>query len=216
MATTIPIKQWTVGTVAVVAIAASVFFVFHKPADKEEQSATKFSETVGSRAGEEVAQLIGHKGQVAVIEMEFKAGQTQSGEAGTELFRQTLKKHDITVVRTKKLPGGLSALVMGGGVISWNDYQNLVQGPPVVDAVITFAKLPDSSAEELHQFQMNHPPLVAVDIFGMLNGPEMESLVAEKTVALAVMPRSTDELLQKTNEPENFEHFFRILRPPAK
>lgn len=208
-------KRWMVGALAVAAIAASLFFLLHTPTEKAEQLATNVSEALGLRAGKEVAQLIGHNGRVAVLEMEIKPGQAPSAVASMEMFRQTLKKHGVTVARTKAIPGGLTALIMGRG-ISRNDYLGLVEGSPSVDAVVTFAGLPDWPADELHQFQTNHPPLVVVDIFGVSKGPILPALVDQKTVALAFVPRSATEVQQQGNEPKIFEHYYRILRMPSK
>jgi hypothetical protein len=132
-----------------------------------------------------------------------------------EMFQKTLKKHGVTVARTKAIPGGLNALVVGGGV-SRNDYLGVVEGSPSVDAVVTFAGLPNLPAEELHQFQANHPPLVVVDIFGVLKGPLLPTLVEQKTVVLAFVPRSATEVEQQRKEARMFERYYRILRPPAK
>jgi len=208
-------KTWMAGTLAVAAITISLFFLFHTPTEKAEQSATNVSEALGLRAGEEVAQLLGHKGQVAILEMEIKPGQAPTFVASMEMFRQTLKQHGVTVARTRLLPGGLTALVMGGG-ISRKDYLALVEGSPSVDAVVTFAGLPNLPANELHQFQTKHPPLVVVDIFGVLKGPVLQELVDQKTVALAFTPRSATEVQQQANEPKIFERYYRILRPPSK
>lgn len=208
-------KKWVVAALALALIAASLFFLLHTPTEKAEQVATSVSEALGLRAGEEVARLIGHKGRVAVLEMELKPGQAPTAVASMEMFRQSLRKHGVTVARTRAIPGGLTALIMGRG-ISRNDYSSFVEGSPTVDAVVSFAGLPDWPPNELHQFQANHPPLVVVDIFGTLKGPLLPDLVDQKTVALAFAPRSATEVQQQGNEPKIFERYYRILLAPSK
>ncbi len=208
-------KSWAVGGLAVAAIGACLFFLVHKPMEPAEQLATNASEALGLRAGEEVAQLLGQKGRVAVVELELGSGQAPTAVAGLEMFRGALKKHGVTVVRSKALAGGLSALVMGGG-ISRNDYASLVEGTPAVDAVITFAGLPNMTPEELRQFQTNHPRLVVVDIFGVVKGPNLGALVADKTIAMALVPFNATEAEQHATEPKLFERYYRILRAGSK
>jgi hypothetical protein len=198
-----------------VAIAASLFFLLHKPTEKGEEAATNVSEALGLRAGEEVAQLLEQKGRVAVLEVAFKPGEAPTALATMEMFQKTLKKHGVIVARAKSLPGGLNALVMGGGV-SRNDYLGVVEGSPSVDAVVTFAGLPNLPADELHQLQANHPPLVVVDIFGVLKGATLPSLVEQKTVALAIVPRTATEVEQVGKETRMFERYYRILGSQAK
>jgi preprotein translocase subunit YajC len=209
------IKKGMVAALALAVIGVSLFFLLHKPTEKAEQTATNASEALGLRAGEEVAQLLGQKGRVAVLEMEFKPGEAPTALATTGMFRQALKKHGVTVARTKAIPGGLTALVMGRG-ISRDDYVGLVEGAPSVDAVVTFAGLPAWAAEELHQFQANHPALVVVDIFGTLKGPVLPEMVEQRTVALAFSPRSATEVEQQGNEQRMFERYYRILGPQGK
>jgi len=147
--------------------------------------------------------------------MEIKPGQAPTVVATMDKFRQTLKKHGIAIARTRAIPGGLTALIMGPG-ISQSDYLGLVEGSPGVDAVVTFAGLPNWPPDEFHQFQTTHPRLVVVDIFGVLKGPMLPALVNQKTVALAFTPRSATEVQQQANEPKIFERYYKILLPPSK
>jgi hypothetical protein len=206
-------KKYVVGALAVAAIAASLFFLLHKPTEKAQELATSASEALGLRAGEEVARLLGRKGQVALVEMDLEAGQALTAVASVEKFRATLRKQGVSVARTKKIPGGLAALVMGGG-ISRDDYSGLVEASPKVDAVVTFAGLPIFPAAELHQFQATHPPLVVVDIFGLLKGAALPELIEQKTVAMGFVPLAATEV--RENEPKIFERYYRILLSPAK
>ncbi len=208
-------KNLIVGTLAIAAIAISLFLLLHKPAEKAEKVATEASEALGLRAGEEVRQLIGHKGQVAILEMEIQAGQAPTAVATAEMFRKTLKRNGFTVARTKALPGGLTALVMGGGVPG-KDYADFVEATPKVDAVVTFAGLPSLPPEEFQKFQASHPPLVVVDIFGTLKGPVLPELVENKTVSLAIVPRNAAEVEAIGNETKIFERYYKILRPLSK
>jgi hypothetical protein len=208
-------KNWIAGTIAVAAIAISLFLLFHKPTEKAEKLATDASEALGLRAAEEVTQLIGHKGQVAILKMEIQPGQAPTAVATVEMFRQTLKRHGFAVVRTKALPGGLTSLVMGSG-IPGKDYADFVEATPIADAVVTFAGLPSLPPEELEKFQANHPPLVVVDIFGTLKGPLLPELVEKKTVTLAIVPRNATEVEAAGNEARIFERYYKVLRPLSK
>jgi hypothetical protein len=215
MAGTTITKRWLIGALAVAAIAGSLFFSLHHAPEPAEQTATDASQALGLRAGEEVARLIGRKGRVALLALELKPGQAPTAVASVASFREALKKHGVEVARTREMPGGLSALVMGRA-LPRGEYLALVEAAPPVDAVVTFAGLPDLPADELHRFQATHPPLVVVDIFGACKGPTLPALVERQTVALAFVPRSATEVQQQGNEPRIFERYYRILRPPAK
>ena len=52
MAGTMTTKKWLVAALAVAAIAASLFFLLHKPSEKAEQLATNVSEALGLRSEE--------------------------------------------------------------------------------------------------------------------------------------------------------------------
>lgn len=197
------------------AIAGSLFFLIHKPAEKAGQAAINASEALGLRAGEEVAQLLGNKGQVGLFELETKPGQAPTAVATVQMFRRTLKKHGVAVARSKAVPGGLTTLVMGGG-ISRNDYVALVEGSPGLAAVVTFAGLPNWPTDELRQFQATHPPLVVVDIFGVAKGTILAGLVEQRAVALAFSPLSATEVQQEGEQSKIFERYYRILRPESK
>jgi hypothetical protein len=209
------LKTALIALVALAAIAGSAFYLFHKPSEKGEKLATDASEALGLRAGEEVARLLGNKGRVAMLERQFKPGEAPTALVTVQNFSAALNKHGITVARTKSFPGGLSAMVMGSGIPA-NEFTGAVDGPPSVDAVITFAGLPNMPAEELGKFQANHPPLVVVDIFGVLKGDTLPSLVARKTVALAFSPRSALEVQELGNESRLFERYYKILRAERK
>jgi hypothetical protein len=150
-----------------------------------------------------------------VLERQFKPGEAPTALVTGQTFSAALNKRGITVARTKSFPGGLNALVMGSG-LPGNEYAGAVEGPPSVDAVITFAGLPNMPADELGKFQANHPPLVVVDIFGVLKGDTLPSLVARKTVTLAFSPRSATEVQEFGNESRVFERYYKILRAEGK
>ena len=215
MAGTMITKKLLVGGLAAAAIAASFIHLFHKPTEKDEQLATSASEALGMRAADEVAQLLGNKGRVAILELELRPGQAVTAVASVQKFRETLKKHGISVERSKSIAGGLTKLVMGGGMTG-SDYTTLVEGSPSVDAVVTFAGLPGMPPDELRHYQANHPPFVVVDIFGVLKGPTLPEFVEDKTVAIAFVPLLADEAAKKANEPKMFDRYYRILRAGAK
>ncbi len=209
------IKKLGLAALALVAIAGSLFYLFHKPTEQGEKQATDVSEALGMRAAEDVARLIGHPGRVALLEPEIRSGQAPTAVATLDIFRATLKKRGITVARTKTVPGGLSGLVMGRRA-SRADYVALVEASPAVDAVVTFASLPDFPADELQSYQASHPPLVVVDIFGVLKGQTLPSLVEQKTIALAFAPRTFPEVEQQKSETRTFERYYHRFPPAAK
>ena len=175
------------------------------------------------RSAEEVAQLLGNKGSVALLELELlRPGQSRHSRlqpSYVEAFRNAAQKHgtDNGRARTKAIPGGLNRrLVIGRRVFLGTICAGLVEGSPPVDAVVTFAGLPDLSGEELRQYQTSHPPLVVEMLLPSPQRLALSEFVDEKTVALAVVPFDAAEAQAHANEPKIFEHYYRILRPASK
>ena len=199
---------------ALLAIAGSAFFLLHKPVAPAERLASDASTALGQRAGEEVAQLLGNKGQIAVLGLETAPGQAPTYVTLLEVFTKTLKAHHIKVATTKVVPGGLTRLVLGTG-LSGQEYRQLLDQTANANAIISFVGPPALPPEELRLLQANRPPLVVVDMFGVVKGPALPAMVEAKAVALAILARSAAEVaLQQPPPPDLFDRYYRILRPP--
>jgi hypothetical protein len=208
------IKQWIIGTLAVAAIAASLYGLLHTPAEKGEQLATDASEALGQRAGLEVAQMLGNQGQIAVVGLDVDPGKAPTYAAQVEAFTKSLKKHGVAITQTKAISGGVTGLVMRSG-LSAEDYTGLLQKATGANAIVTFVGLPHLTAEELQKIQAGHPPLVVVDLFGVMKEPLLGELMEQKTVALAIVPRTADEVAAAPADSKIFERYYRIVRPAA-
>ena len=206
-------KKLLVGSLCALAIAASLYFLVHKPTEKAEKAATDASEALGRRAAEEVASLVGNKGEIAVYSLELGEGQAPTFVAQMEIFAKTLKKHGVKVGVTKRLPGGLNALVLGPR-LSAEAYIALLGQAPSAGAIVSFVGPPEVSPDELLKLQAGHPPLVIVDTFGVLKGPTLPSMVESKAVALAIVALNAQDAEKVKDQPALFDRYYRILRPP--
>ena len=208
-------KKLLIGLLSILATAASLYFLLHKPTEKAEQAATSASEALGQRAAEEVARLVGNKGQIAVLSLEIAPGQAPTFVAQMEMFARTLKRHGVKIGATKLMPGGLTSLVLGTGLPA-QDYVELIQRAPNAGAVVSFVGPPNLPPAELQKFQADHPPLVVVDTFGVLKGRALPAMLETKAVALAFVPLNSVEAEKEKQQANLFDRYYRILRPPAQ
>jgi hypothetical protein len=206
-------KKIITALLALLAIAGSAFFLLHNPAAPGERLASDASTALGQRAGQEVAQLLGNKGQIAVLGLETAAGQAPTYVTLVEVFTKALKAHHIQVAATKIVPGGLSRLMLGTGM-SGPEYRQLLGQTANVNAIVSFVGPPALAPEELRLLQANRPPLIVVDMFGVVKGPALPAMVEAKAVALAILARSAAEVAQQQPPPPDlFDRYYRILRP---
>lgn len=205
-------KKLLVGSLCVLAIAGSLYFIMHKPTEKAEKAATDASEALGRRAAEEVAALVGNKGEIAVYSLELGEGQAPTFVAQMEIFTKTLKKHGVKIGVTKHMPGGLTALVLGPR-LSANDYTAMLDQAPSAAAIVSFVGPPELPPDELQKLQAGHPPLVVVDTFGVLKGPALPALLEAKAVALAIIALNAQDAEKVKDQPNLFDRYYRILRP---
>ena len=208
-------KKLLIALFSILATAASLYFLLHKPVEKAEQAATNASEALGQRAGEEVARLVGNKGEIAVMSLDIAPGQAPTFVAQMDRFVKTLKKHGVKVGAIKLMPGGLTALVLGTGLPA-QDYAELVQQSPNAGAIVSFVGPPNLPPAELQKFQADHPPLVVIDTFGVLKGPALPAMLETKAVALAFEPLNSLEAEKEKLRADLFDRYYRILRPPAQ
>ena len=208
-------KKLLIALLCILATAASLYFLLHKPTEKAEQAATDASEALGQRAAEEVARLVGNKGQIAVMSLDIAPGQAPTFVAQMDKFTKTLKKHGIKIGATKLMPGGLTALVLGTGLPA-QDYMELIRQAPNAGAVVSFVGPPNLPPEALKKLQADHPPLVVVDTFGMLKGRLLPDMLEIKAVALALVPLNSLEAEKEKQRADLFDRYYRILRPPAQ
>jgi hypothetical protein len=206
-------KKPLIVLVAVLAIAGSAFLLLHQSATPTEQLASDASTALGQRAGEEVAQLLGNKGRIAVLGLETAAGQAPTYVTLVDVFTKTLKAHHVEVAATKIVPGGLNRLMLGTG-LSGPEYRQLLDQTANMNAIVTFVGPPALPPDELRLLQVNRPPLVVVDMFGVVKGPALPAMVEAKAVALAILARSGAEVAQRQPPPQDlFDRYYRILRP---
>ena len=198
---------------ALLAIAGCAFLLLRKPAERVEQVATDASQALGQRAGAEVAQLLGNKGQVAVLGLETAAGQAPTYVTLVDVFTRTLKARHIKVATVRLVPGGLSRLMLGTG-LSGQDYRQFLDESANANAIVSLVGPPALPVEELRTLQANRPPLIVVDMFGVVKGPALPAMVEGNAVALAILARSAAEVAQQQPPlPDLFDRYYRILRP---
>ena len=207
-------KKIIVAFLALLATAGSMVYLLHKPSERAEQAAADASEALGLRAGEEVARLLGDKGQIGVLGLEIAEGQAPTYVCLVERFTKTLKAHHIKIAATQVVPGGLNRLMLGPG-LSGQEYQQAFEHAGHLNAVVSLVGPPAMSPEELRALQANRPALVVVDMFGVVKGPALPAMVEANAVALAILARSAAEVAQQQPPPATlFERYYRILRPP--
>lgn len=208
-------KKLLVASLSVLATAASFYFLLHRPVEKAERVATDASEALGQRAAEEIARLVGNKGQIAVLSLDIAPGQAPTFVSQMEMFARTLKRHGVKIGATKLMPGGLTSLVLGTGLPA-RDYMALVQQAPDAGAIVSFVGPPDLSPQELAELQAKCPPLVVVDTFGVLKGRGLPAMIEQKAVALAFIPLNSTEVEAQKKQATLFDRYYRVLRPPTQ
>jgi len=206
-------KDLIVGSLAVLAIAASVFSLLHKPAEKGEQSARELSKALGQRAAEEVAHRLGNNAKIAVLSVEVEPGQNPYLEAQMTVFNRALKKHGVKIAAAKALPGRMNTLMLGKG-LSPKDYGELLEKAPGADAVVSFVGLPNLGLDDWQKFQAHRPPLIVVDAFGVVDRAALAAMVKAKAVALALLPRPALEKGKPPTQPKIVDDYYMILRAP--
>jgi hypothetical protein len=205
-------KKTLIVLLALLVIAGSAFFLLHEPTTPAERLASDASTALGQRAGEEVARLLGNKGQIAVLGLETTPGQAPTYVTLVEVFARTLKVHHIAVATTKIVPGGLTRLMLGTG-LSGQEYRQVLDENASLNAVVSFVGPPALAPEELRVLQANRPLLVVVDMFGVVKGPALPAMVEAKAVALAILARSAAEVAQQQPPPPDlFDRYYRILQ----
>jgi hypothetical protein len=208
-------KKLAIALLSVLATAASLYYLLHKPAEKAERMATDASEALGQRAGEEVARLVGNKGQIAVLSLEIAPGQAPTYVSQMEMFTKTLKRHGVKIGATRLMQGGLTSLVLGTGLPA-SDYMTLIQQAPGAGAIVSFVGPPNLSPQELQKIQAHSPPLVVVDTFGVLKGRTLPAMIESKAVALAFVPLNSAEAEEQKKQAALFDRYYRILRSPVQ
>jgi hypothetical protein len=209
-------KNTITGLLVLLTICGGAFFLLHKSPEPAERLALYASEVLGQRAGEEVARLLGDKGQIAVLGLETTPGQAPSYVNLLAVFTKTLNARHVKVASTKFISGGLSRLMIGTG-LTGDEYRQLLEQTSKMNAIVSFVGPPALSPDELQSFQANGPPLVVVDMFGAVKGPALPAMVEAKAVALAIQARSGAEVAQQQTPPANlFDHYYKILRPPPR
>lgn len=203
-------KNVIVGSIAIMAVVASLFFLLHRPRGKMEGFALDVNQALGQRAAEEVAQLLGNKGQVGVLALEASPGQGSPVAAQMDAFNQTLKKHGITIAATKTLGRADMSMLMVGGGVSSKMYGELVAQAAGAGAIVSFVGLPSVSVADLQKLQAQGTPLVVADTIGA--GPNLAALVQAKAVALAFVPLTAAELEKEKSQPKLFDRYYKILR----
>jgi len=206
-------KKTIIGSLAVLAIAGCLFSLLHKPMEKGEQLATEVSKALGQRVAEEVANLLGDKGQIAVFSLEIAPDQNPTFAAQMKVFNQTLKKHGVKIAAVQTMPGGVNMLMLGQR-LSPKDYGELIEQAPSADIIVSFVGPPNLNLDDLQKLQAHSPRLIVVDTFDVMKGTALPALVEAKVVALAVVPRTSLEIENEKLQPKLFDRYYKILRVP--
>jgi len=203
-----------IGSVAALAIIGVCCFLLPKSSEeKGEHLLTSASEALGQRAAEEVAQLLGNKGQIAVFSLDIQPREIPNFDAEMRIFSQTLKKHGVTIAATKLMPGGLNMLMLGK-TPSVKDYEELLDQAPGAGALVSFVGLANLRLDDYQGLQAKSPPLIVVDTFGVMKGAGLSDLFQAKLVALALVPLTPAEVEMKKQQPNLFDRNYKILRAP--
>jgi hypothetical protein len=207
-------KNTIIGSLAVLVVGVSLFFLLHKPREKSAQLAVDMNAALGQRAAEEVAQLLGNHGQIAVMSLELAPGQNSPDAAQMAAFSQTLKQHGIKIAATKTLSGDDMNILMVGGGVSPKKYVELRAQASGAGAIVSFVGPPSLSVGDLQKLQAQGPPLVVVNTLGGTPGlgSDLAALVEAKAVALAFVPRTAAEMEKEKSQPKIFDRYYKILR----
>jgi len=209
-----PSKNLVIGSIAVLAIAGALFLLLQKsPDEKAEQRSANTSRALGQRAAEEVAQLLGNKGQIAVYSLEIGPRKIPRFAEEMTIFEQTLNKHGVKIAATEAMPGGLNMLMLGARP-SPKDYEELLDQAPGASAVVSFVGPPNLSLEDFQKLQAHRPPLIVVNTFVVTSQAALSAMIEAKAVALAFVPLTPSEIESEKQQPKLFDRSYKILRAP--
>ena len=105
-------KDMIVGSLAVAAVAASIYFAF--PGRSKKVNLGTY-EVLGAVTADETAKLLGNKGQVLVLARDTGEDKNPSVEAELMAFEQALKKHTGLSLIMEKIPVPPTLMMATGG-----------------------------------------------------------------------------------------------------
>ncbi len=175
-------KDRLLATLAIVAVAASIYFSFGTRSQKINLSTY---EILGTVTAEETAKLVGNQGRVLVMARDTGEDPIPSVVAELEAFGKTLKKHPgMSVVIEKVVVPPMMMMATGGGVPPDQFLKALDVHAPLA-AVVLFFGFPQLSDSELDTLKQHNVKTVVVASFR----PDFKRLLDQQAIHLAIVPR---------------------------
>jgi hypothetical protein len=175
-------KDIIVGTLAVVAVAASIYFAF--PGSSRKVNLGTY-EVLGAVTAEETAALLGNKGQVLVLARDTGEDKNPSVEAELKAFEQTLKKHAGLSLITEKIQVPPAQMMVTGGGVPPDQLFKALETHANLGAVVLFFGFPKLADSELDALKKYGVKTVVVSSFH----PDYKRLLDQQAIHLAVVPR---------------------------
>jgi hypothetical protein len=171
-----------VGSLAVAAVAASIYFAFGGRSQKVNLGTY---EVLGAVTAEETAKLLGNKGQVLVLARDTGADRNPSVEAELKAFEQTLKKHTGLSLITEKIQVPPTQMMATGGGVPIDQLFKALEAHANLGAVVLFFGFPQLADSEVDALKKYGVKTVVVSAFH----PDYKRLLDRQAIHLAIVPR---------------------------
>ena len=175
-------KDMIVGSLAVAAVAASIFFAF--PGHSRKVNLGTY-EVLGAVTADETAKLLGKKGQVLVLARDTGEDKNPSLEAELKAFEQALKKHPGLSLITEKIQVPPTLMMATGGGVPTDQLFKALETHANLGAVVLFFGFPQLADSEVDALKKYGVKTVVVSSFH----PDYKRLLDQQAIHLAIVPR---------------------------
>ena len=206
-------KKPIVMIVAIIVIVISVFSMMRTAGGPKAKIDMDRFESLGRFAAEETANFLGGPKDVVVIAMTTDPAPALKKQQ--EAFLDALKDAKINVVAVEVVSAGpdeMPIMAMEMGMLSMEDYADIVQRHSGVDALVSLVGLPMSRPDSMVSLPDQMPPLIVAQSMGMMMG--VRELMDSGAVTMAIMPRM-DVGPETEDKPQThrewFDRYFQVV-----
>ena len=195
-------KKTIVPILAVLAICGSLALIYFDRPSRGPKMKLKPYEAVGEVAAQEIAKLLGHKGEVLVIAEDFGKYNMRWADVELASFKKSLKQQgSIHLQGVEKVVDPMISEAAGSR-FSAEDFSRMLKSHPKIDGIVLFANFPPTADQELSLLRDSGTKVVAVSTYG----PGLKRLLETKVVQVAIVPRT--DPLAATSQPRSLREWF--------
>ncbi len=209
-------RQLLIGVTAALVIVGAISYVWRARSTSSVRSDLRPFEAIGEVAAQEVAKVLGGKGQIVLLVVDTTSDRNRERTQNAEVksFLNIIKRQPgLTVSATERIAFSESDPRMGGSPLTSAVLFQLLDKFSSADAIVLLAGWPMLSADDIAKLRDRKlPKLVAFSTIGDAAKP----LVAERIVQAIITPRAgaAASSRQKTNSVrELFDQSFTLITP---